>query len=118
MSTEAELEFLKAFEMIKLVEEEPIEYRIHYDDNIITMCTMRNHPENTEYFVVDKETYDNYFSYKIINGKLEKIDNNPGYRVQLKKGTTGQRTVKNNASIALETNEKYNNIDHYEFKDN
>jgi len=38
---------------------EPIEYRLHYDDggNII-MCTMQQHPKDTEYLVVDKEIYE------------------------------------------------------------
>jgi hypothetical protein len=113
---DAEQEFLKAFSSITLFVEEPIEYRIHYDGNNITMCTMQNHPENTQYLIVDKETYDNYFSYIIINGTLKKIDINPGYSVQLVKSTQGYKTVKNHAGILLENDETYTNTEYYEFR--
>lgn len=114
--TEAEQEFLKAFNSITLFVEEPIEYRIHYDGNNITMCTMQNHPDTTQYLIVDKDTYDNYFSYNIVDGKLKKIDTNPGYSVQLVKSTQGFQTVKNHAGILLENDETYTNTEYYEFR--
>lgn len=116
IDTTTEQEFLKAFNNIILFADEPIEYRIHYDGNIITMCTMLNHPDTNQYLVVDRETYDNYFSYIIVNGKLKKIDNNPGYSVQLVKSSQGFQTVKNHAGIVLEDTETYINTEYYEFR--
>lgn len=113
----AEEEFLLAFSTLSVLVENPIEYRIHYDNNnIITMCTMQNHPDTTQYLIVDKETYDNYFSYNIVDGKLKKIDINPGYSVQLIKSTQGFQTVKNHAGVILEQDETYTNTEYYEFR--
>lgn len=113
----AEEEFLMALSNIQILPSEEIEYRIHFDDNnIITMCSMQNHPESTQYLIVDKVTYDNYFLYVIVDGKLKKIDNNPGYTVQLIKSTQGFCCVKNHAGILLEDNETYDNTEHYEFR--
>jgi hypothetical protein len=113
----AEEEFLLAVSLMQVVKEEPLEYRIHYNDNsIITMCTMQNHPETTQYIVVDKETYENYFSYFIVDGNLKKIDNNPGYSVQLIKSTQGFCCVKHHAGILLEDDEAYLNTEYYEFR--
>ena len=48
-------EFLLALSQLQPIVEEPIEYRIHYNDNgDITMCTMQNHPRDTTYIVVTK----------------------------------------------------------------
>lgn len=95
---------------------EPIEYRLHYNDNgDIVLCTMQQHPDNTSYIVVDRETYDNYFKYQIINKKLKKIDRNPDYSVQLKKSDTGVRVVKNNASIILANTEDCDTVEYYEY---
>lgn len=119
MSTQltAEDEFLLALSGLTIFPTEEPEYRIHYDDNnVITMCSMQNHPESAKYLVVDKETYDNYFAYQIVDGKLKKIDNNPGYTVQLIKSTQGFRCVKNHAGILIEDNETYINMEHYEFR--
>lgn len=117
--SDAEKEFLKAFEAMQIIQEEPKEYRIHYEDDTITMCTMQNHPENTKYFVVDEETYNNYFLYEIVDNKLKKIDINPGYLVQLKKSNRGYEVIKNHAGIIVEPTDTHNNdTEFYAFRDN
>ena len=120
MSTEiltAEELFLKAFTTMVVFDDDPVEYRIHYDNNnIITMCTMQNHPDSTQYLIVDKDTYDNYFSYNIVDGKLKKIDINPGYSVQLIKSNQGFCTIKNHAGVMLELNETHTTTEYYEFR--
>lgn len=96
---------------------EPIEYRIHYDSagNII-MCSMQQHPSNTEYLIVDKETYDNYAKYRVNIAKkqLEKVANDPGVSVKLKRSDQGYCVVKNHAGIILEPNETYKTVEYYD----
>jgi hypothetical protein len=91
---------------LSLIEEpvvEAIEYRIHYDDGgNITMCTMQQHPENSQYLVVSQHEYDNYFRYYVVDNQLKKIDIPMGDRVQLKKSNTGYQVVKNHAGLILE----------------
>jgi hypothetical protein len=108
-------EFEKALAMLKPIVEEIKEYRLHYNElGIITMCTMQNHPQDTTYIVVSQDEYDNYFRYTIVDGKLKKIDNNPGYRVQLKKSTTGYATVKKHAGLIIEPTDTYQDIEYYD----
>ena len=96
---------------------EPLEYRIHYDEvgNII-MCSMQQHPDNTEYLVVDRETYNNYYKYyvNVKRKRLEKIAFNPGLSVKLKKSLHGYAVVKNHAGLILESNETYTDIEYYD----
>jgi len=107
-------EFLKAIQSIsqpKIVEPE---YRLHYDaDGNIVMCSMQQHPDNTQYLIVTKMEYDNYFRYQVVNNKLKLIDNNPGYRVQLTTSSQGYRVVKNHAGIILGFGEEYPNTEYY-----
>jgi hypothetical protein len=66
-----ELEFLEAMKQFPTIVEETAEYRFHYDDaGRITMCTARQHPENTQYVVVDHETYDTRFHSKRVSKGL------------------------------------------------
>lgn len=117
--SEAELEFIKAITELQIIKEEPIEYRIHHENGLITGCSMQNHPVDTKYFIVNKDIYDNYFLYQIVNGQLEKIDTNPGYVVQLKKSTQGAGVIKNNASLLLEPTESSDlETEYYAFRDN
>lgn len=108
-------ELIEAFGLINEIKKPVLEYRIHYDKNgFITGCTMSEHPDNLNYIVVDKETYDNYFRYdKVINGKLRKIIFDPGYRVQLIKSTSGYQVVKNHAALILEDKDIYNDTEYY-----
>ena len=106
--------FLQALAMMQPIVEEVKEYRFHYaEDGHITMCTMINHPADTMYIVVNKGEYDNYFRYTIVDGKLKKIDNNPGYRVQLVSSSQGYAVVKKHAGLILEPTDTYNEIEYY-----
>lgn len=108
-------EFLKALSMIEEFVPEPLEYRLHYDDQgNIVMCSMQGHPESTQYLVVDRDTYDTYFSYYVKDGKLVKIESSIKYSVPLKKSTTGYPVASKNASILIEESENYTDIEYYE----
>ncbi len=110
-------EFELALKTFGTIVEETIEYRLHYDlgGNII-MCSMQNHPTNTEYIVVDKEIYENYTKYRIdiIKKQPIKIDTNLGVSVQLKRSSQGYAVVKNHAGLLLENGEQYPNVEYYE----
>jgi len=108
-------ELLEALSLIGKPPITELEYRIHYDNQgLITMCTMQDHPVGTNYVVVDRETYDNYFRYdRVIKGKLRKIIFDPGYRVQLYPSTSGFQVVKNHAALLIEENETYDNTEFY-----
>jgi hypothetical protein len=115
MNVNSNDEFLNAWAMIELVVEEPVEYRIHYNEHgDITQCSMQNHPSNTNYIVVSRDEYDNYFRYTVEKNKLKLIDHNPGYSVQLVKSTSGYRVVKNHAGLVIESDENYQDIEHYD----
>jgi len=110
-------EFLQAYNNFPKIIDEPIEYRIHYDDfGNITMCSMRNHPDSTQYLIVDQRSYDNYFRYTVnVKRKhLEKIALDPGISVQLKKSDHGYAVVKNHAGLVIENNEQYPNVEYYD----
>lgn len=108
-------ELIEALSLIKETPQPIIEYRIHYDTNgFIVGCTMIDHPDDSNYVVVDRETYDNYFRYdRVINGKLRKIIFDPGYRVQLYPSNSGYNVVKNHAVLLLEENETYDDTEYY-----
>lgn len=112
---QSELEFLKAFELIKEIVPEPLEYRFHYNENgDIYLCTMQQHPDNTQYIVVTKEEYANYYNYRIVDNKLKLIDRSPKYHVQLKSSNQGYQVVKNHAALVLEPGEAYSDTGYYE----
>lgn len=106
-------EFLKALQDVQLLPIPEIEYRFYYDDTggIVT-CSQTNHQEQGNYIVVSEDEYNHYYQYCIKDGKLKKIDLNPGYRVQLKSSDQGYCVVKNHAGIILE-NEQYDNVEYY-----
>jgi hypothetical protein len=117
MNSEAEL--LKALNSLVHTEDEPIEYRLHYNESgNIYLCTMVQHPESTQYIVVDKKTYDVYHRYRVVNGKLENIVQNNGLVLQLVKSDKGYKVVKNNAALLIEENETYTNIEYYDRRNN
>ncbi len=108
-------ELIRAFSLIEEIVVEPVEYRIHYDTaGNITMCTMQNHPTETDYIIVTKEEYDNYFRYCVVGSKLKKIDRNLGNSVQLTKSDSGYQVVKNHAGIVLEPGEIYADTEYYD----
>jgi hypothetical protein len=75
---------------------------------------MTNHPTDTTYIVVSKDEYDNYFRYTVVDGKLKKIDNNPGYHVQLVSSSEGYTVVKKHAGLILEPTDTYDEIEYYD----
>ena len=77
------------------------------------MCTMQQHPDNTSYLVVDKDTYDAYYKYIVVDGALVKINSDAKYQVGLKKSSTGFTVIKGHASLLLEPNEIFEEIEHY-----
>jgi hypothetical protein len=111
-------EFDAAMKSFGIKEPESVEYRFHYNEfGHITMCSMQNHPENTEYVVVNKEQYNDYAKYAVdIKTKKLKVVVvlNPGVSVQLKRSTKGWRSVKYHAGIVLEDNEDYVPVEYYD----
>lgn len=109
------LEFLKALDMLEVREPEPLEYRIHYDeDGNIYMCSMQQHPVDTQYVIATREQYDHYYQYHVVNGKLKLVDNNSGIHVKLKSSNQGYATVKNHAGIILEPGDDYVDKEYYD----
>jgi hypothetical protein len=91
-----------------------IEYRLFYNvAGDIVKGTMIVEPTDEQYIVVPKNQYDQYFLYRVIDKKLKKIDNDPGYRVQLKKATTGFTVVRGHAGLLLEPGETYTDTEIY-----
>jgi hypothetical protein len=94
-----------------------IEYRLHYNDlGEIVSCTMQQHPDSTQYVIVDRDTYENYFRYRVNVDKkqLIKLDQDSKYRVKLKRSNSGFPTVAGHAGLVIEKDEVYNNVEYYE----
>ena len=111
-----EEEFKQALISFGAIVPDPIEYRIHYDEfGKIIMCSMQNHPIDTDYLVVDEKTYNDYakYSVNIAKKQLEKVAIDPGISVQLKRSDQGYCVVKNHAGLILEQDETYKNVEYY-----
>lgn len=92
--------FIEGLNGIEVLNVEPIEYRLHYDsEGNIYACSMRNHPIETEYLVVDEQQYRNYFRYKVVDGKLTLINTNPGLKNRLHGSEQSFSTVNGHRSI-------------------
>lgn len=112
MFTQQELD--QAMKQWPEIIEEAVEYRLHHDHTgFIYMQTLQNHPENTQYIVVDETVYFDTRDYKIVDGKPKIIDFSTGYRVQLKSSNQGYQVVMNHAGVLLEK-ETYTNVEYYE----
>ena len=84
-----------------------LEYRLHYTElGEIILCSMQDHPLTDRYVVVDKLTYDQYFLYRIVNGKPIKIEHNSGYKVKLEKSQLGKYILSNPSKSALISRKK------------
>lgn len=98
------------------------EYRLYYDEQgMITMFAEQDHPTNDNYIVLDNpaEFYNaNTLLLRVKDGKLIKIDPVIKYRQGLYLSTNGQPVVKGLASIPLQPNETYTEIEYYERKTN
>ena len=100
------------YRLLKPVEPVELEYRVYYDDDgAIYRCSMQQH-EPGDYIVVPKEQYDLYYHYRVVQGKMVKIDNDARYRVQLRKSTTGFAVVAGHAGLLIE-DEEYPDIEYY-----
>ena len=112
---EEELKFWQEVEqLIQPVKSLDLEYRLHYNESgEIYLCTMTDHPSDTCYLVVDRDTYYSYFQYRVENKQLKKIEHNSGYRVQLCKSAHGFLVVKNHAGLLLEENEEHTDVEYY-----
>ena len=110
-------EFWAEFEsLLDKTTPESIEYRVHYNEQgEIYLCTMQNHPVDTDYLVVTRDEYDRYFDYRVVDSKLKKIVHDAGYRVQLHKSQSGYKTVKSHASLLIE-DEEYPDTEYYEYR--
>ena len=96
---------------------ESIEYRLHYDaSGKIILCSHQNHPDNTQYLVVDQEIYTNYTKYSVDveKKKLKKVVTDPGVSVQLKRSNQGYAVVKQHAGLILEEGESFLEVEYYE----
>lgn len=112
-----EEEFLKALSGFDPIIPDPVEYRLHYNDlGDIIMCSYQNHPDNTQYLIVDQETYNDYVKYRVnvAQKKLEKVVFDLGISVKLKRSSRGYTVVRNHAGLILESDEEYKDIEHYE----
>ena len=114
-----ESEFLSAVQAIAQCTEEPVEYRIYYNTaGEITHCSMRNHPSDGNYIVVNQKEYDEYYKYTVENGMLKEIDHVHNFHVKLIKSTSGYAVVKNHAGLVLEPSDTYKHIEYYDYRTN
>jgi len=98
--------------LIKPIPRQDVEYRVYYDeDGEITLCTMTGDTPG-KYLVVTREEYARYFQYRVVKGRLVKIDHDARYRVQLTKSTQGYKVVKGHAGLLIE-DEEYSDIEYY-----
>lgn len=92
-----------------------LEFRLYYDNTgkPVSMSS-HNHPDGN-YIVISKSVYDSAnYNYRVVNGKLESIDTAQSFRIQLHKSNSGMPVVKGHASLPVETNETYKDIEYYD----
>lgn len=112
-------EFLKALTMLDPIPELKLEYRVHYNETgDIYLCTMQDHPANTQYIVVSRDEYDNYFKYRVVAGQLKRIEVNSDYKSKLVSSDQGIAVVHYHAALLLEPNEHHTDIEYYEYRNN
>ena len=93
------------------------EYRFYYDETgRITMCAeISPYPEGDKYIVVEESVYQDYFNYRVVNGKAQRIIKQEGQIISsLIKSDSGFRVVKGHAGLLLEENEQYQNVEYYD----
>jgi hypothetical protein len=93
-----------------------LEYRMYYNDDGQIIClTNHNHPQElTQYIVVTKEEYDNYYNYEVKNHKLSKIVPTDTLLSALEKSDSGFRVIKGHPALLLEDNEQFNEVEFYD----
>jgi hypothetical protein len=93
------------------------EYRFYYDETgNITMCAeISPYPAGDKYIVVDQAVYRDYFNYRVVNGKAQRIVKQEGQiKSSLVKSDSGFRVVKGNAGLLLEEHEQYQTVEYYD----
>ena len=94
------------------------EYRLYYNElGEIISGSMIEHPESGQYIIVTEEEYHNYFSYRVVDQKIQLIEKNTESQAKLKKSTAGYAVVKNQASLVIEPGEEYQDIEYYKRND-
>lgn len=109
-------EIQKAFEMLNSSKEIEIEYRLHYDSaGFIYMTTHlpTDHPENTQYIIVDSIIYEQAHKYKIVDGKPVEIKHDAGLRPAFIRNQKGYSVVAGQAALLLENDEEIDNTETY-----
>ena len=118
MSLDPELiEELKRLDALMNAPKPVPEYRFYYDETgRITMCAeISPYPAGDKYIVVDQAVYRDYFNYRVVNGKAQRIVKQEGQiKSSLVKSDTGFRVVKGNAGLLLEEHEQYQNVEYYD----
>lgn len=94
---------------------EQLEYRLYYDINGKPISMSSNNHPNGNYIVITKDIYNrSNYNYRVINNKLVSLDEASTIRVQLKKSTSGMPVVAGHASLPIERNEEYTNVEYYD----
>jgi len=107
-------ELIKAFELVTPPKPLDIQYRFYYNEKgDITMCSMADHPDGDNYIVVTRSEFDNYFDYRVKDGKLKIIDRSPKFK-KLMQGGNQYKVAKHHAAILLD---KTDTIDHEYYTD-
>ena len=118
MSLDPELiEELKRLDALMNAPKPIPEYRFYYDETgRITMCAeISPYPEGDKYIVVEQAVYQDYFNYRVVNGKAQRIVKEEGQiKSSLVKSDSGFRVVKGNAGLLLEEHEQYQNTEYYD----
>ena len=118
MSLDPELiEELKRLDALMNAPKPVPEYRFYYDETgRITMCAeISPYPAGDKYIVVDQAVYRDYFNYRVVNGKAQRIVKQEGQiKSSLVKSDSGFRVVKGNAGLLLEEHEQYQNVEYYD----
>ena len=118
MSLDPELiEELKRLDALMNAPKPVPEYRFYYDETgRITMCAeISPYPEGDKYIVVEQTVYRDYFNYRVVNGKAQRIVKEEGQiQSSLVKSDSGFKVVKGNAGLLLEEHEQYQNVEYYD----
>jgi len=115
-------EFLKALEMVAEQERlKPIpfkQYRLYYnEDGTIIGMWEYDHPIGDNFVVLDHPDIFNKANtqlMRVVKGKLTQLDPSAPLKSRLKRSTTGQPVVKNHPAIALNQDEEYTDVEHYD----
>jgi hypothetical protein len=117
----AQLDQLGLIEPPKQIE---YEFRWYYDNtgHIFAACPNQKEADmygiTGDYIVVTQEMYPDILKYTVQNRKPVLRMDNQTQSTQLEKSDKGFTVAKNNAAILLEPDENYNQVEHYDYKNN